>query len=184
MGLGGFFKKIAGPALGLGAGIATLNPAVGLAVASGVNASFKQGEANDISREGLDIARADAAARAPLREEFTSRALAPIQGARNLSDVFQASGSNAFAPPTRSSLADIQAPSEITTPPIAEPQPTSSRGGIRGGLDRARGMMAPGGRVDELRDQASAFARERLGRGGRIEELRDRANAFPQGRGR
>ncbi len=127
MGLGGFLKKLAGPVAGIGAGILTSNPAIGLGVAGAVSGAFKQGDANDITQEQLEIIRQDIADRKPLREAFSQRALQPIAGAPNLSGAFSATSSNPFSPLAQGgepvSLANVIPPDPGFQPEPKKAQP-------------------------------------------------------------
>ena len=120
MGFGGFLKSIAAPAVGLGVGLATMNPALGLAAGGAVSSALKQGKANKLQDERLDITRRDIAERQPLRDEFTRRALAPLPTAPNLSRAFSATSSNPFSPETPFSLADLPS---LAPQPAAGPRP-------------------------------------------------------------
>ena len=107
MGLGGFLKGLAAPAVGIGTGLLTGNPALGLSAASAVSGALKQGEANDLAGEQLDIVRRDIADRQPLRDAFSNRALGPLPAPPNLSAAFGATRSNPFSPDEPVSLAGL-----------------------------------------------------------------------------
>ena len=110
MGLGRFLKGLAAPAVGIGTGLLTGNPALGLSAAGAVSGALKQGEANDLTAEQLDIVRRDIADRQPLRDAFSNRALGPLPAPPNLSAAFGATRSNPFSPDEPVSLAGLLPP--------------------------------------------------------------------------
>ena len=131
----GLFDKLKGLAPFIGPAVSVLGSVLG---------SRKQGEANEVAREGVDVARQDIAARQPFRDQL----FASLQNQAQRPDLSNLFGSeNPFA----TTLGPLNPQAPQATAPIQGPPPQfpGNLGGIRS-RERINGQRTSMGGDDNL----------------------------------